>query len=96
MVHGDLQKKKAKKNVRTGYVNVNATFNNTIITFTDDKGDTVCWETAGSVGYKGSRKATPFAAQLAMERAAEKAAKFVKDVEVRVRGLVLVVKRCSR
>ena len=68
-------------------MNVNATFNNTIITFTDDKGDVVCWETAGSVGYKGSRKATPFAAQLAMERAAEKAVKFgVKDVEVRVRG----------
>ena len=81
------KKKKAKKVVRTGIVTVNATFNNTIISFCDEQGGVVCWETAGSVGYKGSRKATPYAAQLAMERASEKAVKFgVKEVEVRVRG----------
>jgi small subunit ribosomal protein S11 len=81
------KKKKAKKVVRTGIVTVNATFNNTIISFCDEQGGVVCWETAGSVGYKGSRKATPYAAQLAMERASEKAVKFgLKEVEVRVRG----------
>ena len=81
------KKKKAKKVVRSGIVTVNATFNNTIISFCDEQGGVVCWETAGSVGYKGSRKATPYAAQLAMERASEKAVKFgLKEVEVRVRG----------
>lgn len=81
------KKKKTKKTVRAGVVHVNATFNNTLITIADDQGDVVCWESAGTVGYKGSRKATPYAAQLAMERAGEKAAKAgVKEVEVRVRG----------
>ena len=81
------KKKKTKKTVRTGIVHVNATFNNTIVTITDERGDTVAWESAGTIGYKGSRKATPYAAQLAMERAGEKAAKSgMKDCEVRVRG----------
>ncbi len=81
------KKKKAKKTVRGGVVHINSTFNNTVISFTDDRGDVVCWESSGSVGYKGSRKATPFAAQLAMERASEKAAKVgFKEAEVRVRG----------
>jgi len=81
------KKKKTKKSVRSGVVHVNATFNNTIVTITDDGGDVVSWESAGTIGYKGSRKATPYAAQLAMERAGEKAAKMgLKEAEVRVRG----------
>ena len=81
------KKKKQRKTARQGIVFINATFNNTIITITDDRGETLCWESSGSVGYKGSRKATPFAAQLAMERASEKAAKAgLKDAEVRVKG----------
>ncbi len=80
-------KKKVKKTIRTGIVFVNATFNNTIIAITDANGDVAAWESAGSIGYKGSRKSTPFAAQLAMERCAEKAGKLgLKEVEVRVRG----------
>jgi len=80
-------KKKIKKTVRAGIVHVNATFNNTIISITDGNGEVAAWETAGSIGYKGSRKSTPFAAQLAMERAAEKAMKLgLKEAEVRVKG----------
>lgn len=80
-------KKKVKKTIRSGIVNINATFNNTIITITDQNGEVAAWESAGSIGYKGSRKSTPFAAQLAMERCAEKAAKLgLKEAEVRVRG----------
>jgi small subunit ribosomal protein S11 len=80
-------KKKVKKTIRTGIVFVNATFNNTIISITDANGEVAAWESAGSIGYKGSRKSTPFAAQLAMERCAEKAAKLgLKEAEVRVRG----------
>lgn len=81
------KKKKAKKVLRSGVVHVNATFNNTIVTITDDTGGVACWESAGTIGYKGSRKATPYAAQLAAERASEKAAKMgLKECEVRVRG----------
>jgi small subunit ribosomal protein S11 len=81
------KKKKTRKTARSGLVHVNASFNNTIITFTDEAGEVVCWESAGTIGYKGSRKATPFAAQLAMERASEKAAKAgFKEAEVRVKG----------
>jgi small subunit ribosomal protein S11 len=81
------QKKKVKKTLRAGVVHINATFNNTIISVTDQNGEVACWESAGSIGYKGSRKSTPFAAQLAMERAADKAIKLgLKECEVRVRG----------
>ena len=81
------KKKKAKRTVRQGVVHVNATFNNTIVTITDETGGVVAWESAGTIGYKGSRKATPYAAQLAAERASEKAAKMgMKEAEVRVRG----------
>ena len=81
------KKKKIKKSVRNGIVCINANFNNTIISITDDHGDVVCWESAGAVGYKGSRKSTPYAAQLAMERAVEKAVKSgLKECEVRVKG----------
>ncbi len=80
-------KKKPRKAVRNGVVNVNAAFNNTIITITDDQGQVLCWESAGTIGYKGSRKGTPFAAQMAMERAVDKAAKSgLKEAEVRVKG----------
>jgi small subunit ribosomal protein S11 len=80
-------KKKIKKTVRTGIVHINATFNNTIVTVTDQNGEVAAWESAGSVGYKGAKKSTPFAAQLAMERASEKAVKVgLKEAEVRVRG----------
>jgi len=81
------QKKKVKKTLRAGVVHINATFNNTIISVGDQNGEVACWESAGSIGYKGSRKSTPFAAQLAMERAADKAIKLgLKECEVRVRG----------
>lgn len=81
------QKKKIKKTVRSGIVHINSTFNNTIVTISDQNGEVATWESAGSIGYKGSKKSTPFAAQLAMERAAEKAVKLgLKEVEVRVRG----------
>ncbi len=64
-----------------------ATFNNTIITIADVNGETLCWASAGTIGYKGSRKSTPFAAQRAAESVAEKALKFgVREVEVKVKG----------
>ncbi len=66
-------KKKIKKNVPSGNVYIQASFNNTIITFTDPQGGVISWSTAGSSGFKGSRKGTPFAAQLAAETAAKKA-----------------------
>lgn len=68
-----LKKKKAKRNVPTGVVHVKATFNNTIITITDVNGDVVSWSTSGAKGFKGSRKSTPFAAQVAGEEAARRA-----------------------
>ena len=80
-------KKKIKKMIRTGVVHINSTFNNTIVTITDSNGEVACWESAGSIGYKGSKKSTPFAAQLAMERCADKATKLgLKECDVWVRG----------
>lgn len=66
-------KKKEKKNVPLGIAHIAATFNNTIITFTDTRGNTVSWSSAGHSGFKGSRKSTPFAAQVAAENAARRA-----------------------
>ena len=81
------KKKKAKKVLRSGIVHVNATFNNTIVTITDVNGETLCWDSAGTVNFKGSRKSTPFAATRAAEEAAAKAKKFgMQEVEVKVRG----------
>lgn len=81
------KKRKVRRNVTSGIVHIKATFNNTIVTITDVKGDTLCWSTAGNSGFKGSRKSTPFAGQLASQAAAEKAIKFgLKDVDVRVKG----------
>src|ERR1700704_4982296 len=80
-------KKKPRRNVSVGVAHIKATFNNTSVTITDTKGDTLCWASAGTTGFKGSRKSTPFAGQMAAQQAAEKAAKFgVKEVEVRVKG----------
>jgi small subunit ribosomal protein S11 len=81
------KKKKARRNVARGVAHILATFNNTIVTITDTNGDALCSASAGTVGFKGSRKSTPFAAQRAAEVAAEKATKFgLKEVEVRVKG----------
>ena len=81
------QKKKTKRSVSKGVVHIQATFNNTIITITDSNGDVLCWQTAGGIGYKGSRKSTPFAAQKTAESCAEKAMKMgLKEVEVKVKG----------
>ena len=66
-------RKKEKKNIPMGVAHVNATFNNTMITITDVQGNTVAWSSAGSLGFKGSRKSTPYAAQVAAEDAAKKA-----------------------
>ena len=82
-----VAKKRVKKNVPAGMAHIQATFNNTIVTMTDAAGDVLCWATAGTVGFKGSRKSTPFAAQRAAEIVAEKASKVgVREVEVRVKG----------
>ena len=66
-------KKKIKKNITVGIAFVNATFNNTIVTITDDSGNVIAWSSAGSKGFKGSRKSTPYAAQIAADAAATKA-----------------------
>ena len=80
-------KRKTRRNVARGVVHVRATFNNTMITITDLNGETLCWKSAGTVGFKGTRKSTPFAAQRAGETCAHAAKKFgVHEVEVRVKG----------
>lgn len=79
--------KKQKKNIVNGVVHINSTFNNTIITITDLSGNTISWSSAGSVGFKGARKGTPFAAQTATEKASAAAIdQGLRKVEVRVRG----------
>ncbi len=81
------KKKKVKRIVPKAVAHVMASFNNTIITISDPNGETLCWASAGTIGYKGARKSTPFAAQRAAESAAEKAQKFgVKEVEVKIKG----------
>lgn len=81
------KKRRVRRNVTVGVAHIKATFNNTTVTITDTKGDTLCWASAGTSGFKGSRKSTPFAGQCAAQQAAEKAQKFgMKDVEVRVKG----------
>lgn len=81
------QKPKEKKNIAQGVVHVKSTFNNTIISITDVRGDLISWASAGSVGFKGSRKGTPFAAQLAAENAARKAQEHgLRRVDVYVKG----------
>ena len=80
-------RKKVKKNVAEGVVHVHASFNNTIITITDRQGNALAWATSGGQGFKGSRKSTPFAAQVAAESAGRVAMEYgVKNLEVRIKG----------
>ncbi|OUV03448.1 MAG: 30S ribosomal protein S11 [Betaproteobacteria bacterium TMED82] len=80
-------KKKVRKNVTDAIAHIHASFNNTIITITDKQGNSLCWATSGGAGFKGSRKSTPFAAQVAAESAGKAAIEFgVKNVEVRIKG----------
>ena len=80
-------KKKVKKNVSEGIAHVHASFNNTIITITDRQGNALSWATSGGAGFKGSRKSTPFAAQVAAEAAGKAAQELgVTNIEVRIKG----------
>ena len=81
------KKKKIKRNVIEGVAHIHATLNNTIITITDRSGNTLSWATAGGSGFRGSRKSTPFAAQVAAEKAGTKAKEFgLKDISVKIKG----------
>lgn len=80
-------RRKERKNITSGVVHINASFNNTMVTITDSQGNTISWSSAGIMGFKGSRKSTPFAGQMAAEDAAKKAAEHgMKTVEVEVLG----------
>ncbi len=80
-------RKKEKKNIPRGIAHIRSTFNNTIVTLTDPSGNTIAWESAGTVGFKGSRKGTPFAAQLAAESAARKAKEHgLQKVDIFIKG----------
>ncbi len=80
-------RKKVRKSISDGIAHIHASFNNTIITITDRQGNTLSWATAGGQGFKGSRKSTPFAAQVAAENAGRVALEFgIKNLEVRVKG----------
>ncbi len=80
-------RRRVRRNVARGIAHIKATFNNTQITITDSNGETLCWASAGTVGFKGTRKSTPFAAQRAAETCAQAARKFgILEVEVRVKG----------
>jgi len=79
--------KKVRKNVVRGIAHIKATQNNTLVTITDMNGETVCWDSAGTMGFKGARKSTPFAATRAGESAGQKARKLgMSELEVRIRG----------
>ena len=81
------ERKKVKKNVAEGIAHVHASFNNTIVTITDRQGNALAWSTSGGNGFKGSRKSTPFAAQIAAETASKAAVECgVKNLEVRIKG----------
>ena len=81
------KKKKARRSVAKGVAHVKATFNNTVVTITDPSGNVLCQDSAGTIGFKGSRKSTPFAAQRAAKACAEKAIKMgMREVEVKVKG----------
>jgi small subunit ribosomal protein S11 len=80
-------KKRNKKNITSGVAHVNSTFNNTMITIADEKGNTISWSSAGLMGFKGSRKSTPYAAQMAAEDAGSKALEHgVKTLKVEIQG----------
>jgi len=81
------KKRKVKRNVPKAVAHIKASFNNTIVSVTDPNGDVICWGSAGTIGFKGSRKSTPFAAQRAAEKCADIAIKNgVKEIDVRVKG----------
>lgn len=87
MANPRSNRKKVKKTVVDGVAHIHASFNNTIVTITDRQGNTLSWATAGGSGFRGSRKSTPFAAQVASERAAAAAAEYgLKNVDVMVKG----------
>ena len=80
-------RRRERKNITNGIAHVNSTFNNTMITISDVQGNTIAWSSAGTLGFKGSRKSTPFAAQMAAEDAGKKAAEHgMKSIDVEVRG----------
>ena len=80
-------RRRERKNIAVGHAHVLATFNNTIVSLTDPDGNVIAWGSAGAQGFKGSRKSTPFAGQMASQQCAEKAAKFgVRELDVRVKG----------
>ena len=80
-------RRRERKNITAGVAHVNASFNNTMITITDAQGNTIAWSSSGSQGFKGSRKSTPFAAQVAAEQAGKKAAEHgMKSLDIQVKG----------
>ena len=84
---GARTRKKVKRDVSDGIAHIHASFNNTIVTITDRQGNALCWATSGGSGFRGSRKSTPFAAQVAAERVGEMALEFgMKNLEVCVKG----------
>ncbi len=84
---GTRVRRRERKNISSGVAHINATFNNTMITITDAQGNAIAWSSAGTMGFKGSRKSTPYAAQMAAENAGQKAAEHgVKTLEVEVKG----------
>ena len=87
MAKTPIRRKKVKKQVADGMAHVHASFNNTIVTITDRQGNTLSWATSGGSGFRGSRKSTPFAAQVAAERAGEAAKDYgLKNLDVQVKG----------
>lgn len=87
MAKTTTRKKRVRKNVAKGVAHIHSTFNNTIVTITDEKGNAVAWSSAGALGFKGSRKSTPYAAQMASEAAGKAAVDHgMKTVEVNVKG----------
>jgi len=87
MAKQKVRKKKERKSVANGAIHIKASFNNTIVTVTDMEGNVLAWSSAGSVGFKGSRKGTPYAAQMAAESVAKKAQEFgIKNLTVYVKG----------
>jgi small subunit ribosomal protein S11 len=83
-----IRSKKKIKNIKVGIAHINTTSNNTIVTITDLQGNIISWSSGGSVGFKGARKGTPFAAQIAMEQAITSASNFgLRKVEVQIKGL---------
>ncbi len=81
-------KRKAKKNIPTGIAHIHSTFNNTIISITDPEGNVICWSSAGAVGFKGSKKSTPYAAQLVAQAVTKAAMEHgVKNISVKINGM---------